>query len=110
MAERVNNSAKRFVELHYVDKDGNSDYQGLRHMEEVYGVRDSKLDEAIPPDEANFVWSLFFNKMKKSGVSFQEIDAYQRISGVILETWEVDLLYIINAAYDSTIAEKMKVK
>jgi hypothetical protein len=106
MAEEVITSAKTYVKLNRPYKKGSGCLRiDLEYMEDSKGVRDPQLDAAIPPKESFFVWSLYWDKFRTSGLSFSEISAYEQVSGIRLENWEVDLLFIIHNTVEAALAE-----
>lgn len=61
-----------------------------------------------PPSEALFIWDLYFNKLRGSGVSFVEIKAYEDLYGVNLAPWQIDLIFIIHNAVEGYFNEKQR--
>jgi len=107
LAEQVRAAAKAKVYLDYPRKGisgtWRDDYLGF---EASRGVRHPLLDEAEPPAEAFFVWDLYWTRLRVSGFSLQELQAYQEITGEKLTTWELDLLYILHSVVESEIDKK----
>ena len=108
MVEATLVSAKVHTELIYPDKAGTVWLKDLQALEESKGIRDERLDLMIPPEESSNVYYLYWNRFRGSGISYQEIKAYEEIEGINLETWEVDLLFRIHSKVENTIAEIVK--
>ena len=66
------------------------------------------LDKGTPPEEAQFVFDLYWSKFRAVGLTFQEIYAYQEVTGIRLASWEVELLFVIHNAAEKYINELMK--
>ncbi len=96
------------MELHYKGKNGTSEYEGYMHMFETYGTRYPRMDEGVPPVEVHWIWTLYFDKLRTAGMTLTEVVAYQELYGIVLETWEIDILFIIHSVVESTLASKQK--
>lgn len=97
----------RHVVLARPQKDGSVLYD---HFEQVYnatGVWPKDYEPIPPPDEASGLWDLFWELRQTvpagmSGmgrISFLELDAWQRVRGVRLGNFVVDILLKMDAAY-----------
>ena len=105
MAEDTLTSAKVHTELSYPDKHGTILYKELHALESMKNIRDERLDLAKPPEETAHVFYLYWNRFRGIGLSYQELKAYQELTGEELEQWEIDLLFSIHAKVENTIAE-----
>lgn len=99
-------SAEAHAKLFIPDKNGMILYNELKHIEASHGIHDPLLDEAQPPEEAFFVWSLYWEKLRGTGFSMTEIRAWEEITGMHLELWELDLLFIIHRTAENTVYER----
>jgi len=108
MVEATLASAKIHTELIYPDAYGTVKLTELLFLEESKGIRDKSLDEMNPPPEAASIYQLYWSRFRGSGVTYQEIKAYEEIEGFKLEPWEVDLLFLLHARVENTIAEIAK--
>lgn len=106
MAEDVRVAAKAYALLHIPDKNGTVKYNELQQIEASAGIHDPLLDEATPPQEAFFVFDLYWRTFRSVGVSYSEILAWKEITGQSIETWEVDLLFMIHNTVEHTIYER----
>lgn len=98
------------MKLYYPRKDGTTEYSDSFQYTQSTGKEYPLLKEAIPPYEASFIWSLYFEKLRVSSFSYAEIEAYQKVSNVTLTNWEIDLLFIIHSSVEAFISDKMKEK
>lgn len=108
MAEEVETSARTFTKLYFPDKNGIRWYDELSFLEASKGIRDPRLDEAVPPEEASFVFNLYWHRFRTTGLSYTEIKAYQEISGIVLEQWDIELLFLIHNTAEKTLSEMYK--
>lgn len=92
----------------YPDKHGKVWFKELQSLEQLKGIRDPRLDEAVPPEETAHIFYLYWNRFRSCGVTHNEIKAFQDVEGYELEPWEVDLLFTIHSHAESTISEIIK--
>ena len=74
-------------------------------MEKAKGIRDPQLDAMIPPIETEHVTFLYWNRFRSTGISYQELKAFEEIEGYSLEPWEIDLLFTLHNVVEGTINE-----
>ena len=108
MVEATLVAAKIHTELIYPNASGVVVLNELLFLEKTKNKRDSRLDNMIPPPESANVYYLYWNRFRGSGVTYQEIKAYEEIEGIKLETWEVELLFLLHARVENTIADIVK--
>jgi len=106
LAEDVKHSAETYAYLYIPDKNGKTQFTELTNIEASHGIRDPRLDEGTPPEEASFVFQLYWEKLRGTGMTFVEIKAWQDLTGFKLETWEIDLLFVIHNAVERFIYER----
>ena len=63
-----------------------------------------------PPEEARYIFDLYWQKFRGTEVTFQEIKAYEDVMEVKFEPWEIDLLFDIHRTVESHIADMIKSK
>jgi len=90
------------------DKNGVVLYNELIHIEKQHKVRDKRLDNTDPPEEAKYIFDLYWSKFRGTEITFQEIKAFEEVMGIKLESWEIDLLFVIHKTVESHIAEMLK--
>lgn len=59
----------------------------------------------IPPDEAIFIWNLYWSKFRATGVTFSEIKNYNELYGYELTNWEIEMLFTLHNTVEGTIGE-----
>lgn len=106
LAEDVRFSAEAYAFLYIPDKNGVVQFNELTQIEASHGIRDPRLDEGTPPEEASFAFSLYWEKLRGTSVTFTEIKAWQDVTGFTLETWEVDLLFIIHTTVERFLYDR----
>jgi len=80
---------------HGFDKESKvSRYKQWQQVFKSTGLKPEKLENAPElPENLHYMWDLFFelcNGCEKIG--YPEIDAYQRVTGLILTNWEITVL------------------
>ena len=51
----------------------------------------------LPPDGGEFVWAEFWRLRTDQSLSYQEIEAYCRLTKARFEPWELEALWAMNA-------------
>ena len=82
----------------------------LQALEKTKKIRDPKLDEMIPPVETAHVCQLYWQRFRATGISYQELKAFEEIEGYALEPWEIDLLFTLHNVVENTIGELTKAR
>ena len=88
-------------------KDGKPLYEHLAKAAESLGEWPKGFEPIDPPEEAEFVWKIFWELRErgKSGfagaeaLGFMELDAWQRVRGVELAGPVVDMILAMDGAY-----------
>lgn len=57
------------------------------------------------PEDVEYLYRLFFDIRRGTPLSYTEIDAFQRVTGIRLEYWEVMVLLSMDTAVDMKQAE-----
>lgn len=88
---------------------GDSEYDEALFLQKK-GEEYPLLKQAEPPrnEAALFVWGLYFNKLRGSGISMTEIKNYMDLYGVDLVPWQIDLIFIIHNAVEGYFNDKHK--
>lgn len=108
MAEGVKSSALAHMRLYYPRKNGTTEYDDYCQLEASTGKRHPLFDEAEPPEEAIFLWHLYFGSLRESGVSYSELVSYQQTTGIKLNRWEIDLIFLLHSTVEGFINNKQK--
>lgn len=96
--------------------DGKPLKEHLQSIHRQTGVMPRQLAEAVPmPSGCGLLWRDFVELHRTRGrvghtaapapISYQDIDAMQRVRGIDLQAWEVDAIRAADAAYFEHIAE-----
>ena len=82
--------------MYIPDKNGKVLKEELEQIEKMSNIRDPRLDELDPPEEAELVFRLYWERFRGNPITYSEIKAYQEVTGIRLEPWEIDLLFKIH--------------
>ncbi len=107
MAEDTKASAEAFAEIHIPNKQGVVKYEHLK-MIASKGKHVPLFDQAEPPEEASFVFRLYWEKFMGTGLTYTELKAYEDVEGIKLYSWEVDLLFMIHNTVEGYKAKVYK--
>ena len=109
LASDTRDAARAFVKVHDVrSSDGGSIFKDNPIYKKTTGKDHPLIKTSIAPKGAIFVWDLYFNKLRGTGVSFTEIKAYQDLYGVYLAPWQIDLIFVIHHAVEGYFNEKQR--
>ena len=108
LASSTRDAAEAFAKIHDVRQDGGSIFKDNPVYKKAMGKDHPLIKKMRPPSGAIFIWDLYFNKLRGSGVSSVEIKAYEDLYGVNLATWEIDLIFIIHNAVEGYFNDKQR--
>ena len=97
-------AAGQEVELRRQSKAGTSKRAYLKQAAKSRG-REPQEEEVWIPEEGARIWLLYWRLRKGQSISYQEIEAFQRVTGYELESWEVEIVVKIDASVENAIAE-----
>ena len=108
LAEEVQTSAKAYVKLNYPKKNGLTLRDEYAQLEKANGFIHPSIKKAEPPSEAFFVWKLYWERFRSTGLTFAELQAYQEVMETKLTAWEIDTMFLINNAVESEVNTQAK--
>lgn len=96
------------------EEEGGTVLEHLRAIESKTGATPQVLlDAPVLPDACVELWGIFteLHACRNSGfgpapITFADIDAFQRVSGIRLEPWELAAIRRADAAYLESYAER----
>jgi len=77
----------------------------LESVERQTGVRPEELDSVDVPDEAEYIWAWYWEMNRAESLSFAEIEAWTRLTGIALSPWEVRTIKSMDKAVQAEIGE-----
>ena len=100
-------AVERQVLLTRPKKDGTTLYDHLKQVEKVKGTWPEQYLPLPPPEGTEHVWDVFWELRSRAavgfngpeGISFLEIDAWERVRALRLEQFFVDMILRMDAAY-----------
>ena len=101
-------SAKAYVKLNYPKKNGLTLRDEYAQLEKANGFIHPSIQKAEPPSEAFFVWKLYWERFRTTGLTFTELKAYQEVMETSLTAWEIDTMFLINNAVESEMNTQAK--
>lgn len=88
------------------------------HLAAVARATGKKVDENAPklPHEMRYLWRTFVSLHRARGsngwgpspITWSDLDAYCRLTGVALDPWEVEAIRALDEAFMESAAEQMK--
>ena len=107
--ERLRDAVVAQVELNWDDGSGSTVGEHLKQIERQIGIKDPLLlrAEDVPPG-AEYLARTYYELRRGTVLTFSEMEAYQRVTGVELEYWEVDALRTIDLAVDAKQSELIR--
>jgi hypothetical protein len=98
------------LELDYPDGSGTSLRAHLLQVEEATGVHDDRVDGPLPPEGGETLWQVYWELRREQPLTLAEIEAYCRLTGQRLESWEVRALRAMDGVVQEFIGVKAKPK
>ena len=92
------------MRLDYPGKDGVSRRQHLEQVFESTGKIPKDLEEPEIPERFDRVWDLFWEMRNGESITYQELDAYQRLTGESVSPWEVEQIRFMDGIVQAEIA------
>nr|BDD43788.1 hypothetical protein 8 [Spirochaetaceae bacterium] len=102
-------AARVFAELDIPGASGERIRTHLEKVSEQTGgkTHDPRLD-VVPPAEGLHVWEVFWQVWNGQRVDFRELESYSRLTGDILDPWEVAAVRMMDGAVASVIGERAR--
>ena len=95
--------------------DGRSLREHLESVERQTGERHELLEDAEPPEDAEYLWQWFcrLSSRRQSGmgpgpITWPQIESFFRCQGIIPEDWELKALELVDNAWLEAMAEQAK--
>lgn len=80
----------------------------LEQVERSGGARDERLDGSEIPEGCAFLWTRFWGFYHESRITYQELDAYGRLTGDVLTSLEVRAIMAMDQAAAAYMAERLE--
>ena len=93
------------MKLEYPQRNGTTLREHLEQVERQTGHRDPLLDSVQVPEGGEWIWTIYWRLRKEQSLSYQDIDAFCRVTGEQLATWEVEALFAMDQAVTGYIGE-----
>jgi hypothetical protein len=102
-------AARVFADLDIPDANGERKRGHLLKVSEQSGGRlhDPRLD-VVPPEPGIHAWEVFWAVWNGQNVDYRELEAYVRLTGDVVEPWEVLAIRQMDGAVAGIVAERAR--